>query len=106
MPVLVPQGFALWYVVLSRLTDGARNPRPVGAAIAGGAALVIPRAICHLSSKRLSENSRLPNRRPYELLIRIAEGLFLQSCPTKTYASEANERLFVMRLARTWEFFI
>ncbi len=44
--------------------------------------------------ERLSENPRLPNRRPYELLRWGMEGPFLQCCATKTHAPEATEQLF------------
>jgi hypothetical protein len=36
----------------------------------------------------------LPSRRPYELLKRGAESLFLQGCAAKTHAPDAIERLF------------
>ena len=44
--------------------------------------------------ERLSENSRLPSRRPYELLKWGIEGPFLQCCATKTHAPQSTERLF------------
>ena len=54
-----------------------------------------PLASIHPIADRDSLKSlELPSRRPYELLKRDAEGLFLQGCAAKTHAPDATERLF------------